>query len=854
MAIPAALLALGLVLVSCDIFFNEKGPEQGSNTETAYTVSFDAYGGSGTAPEPITVKAGSSITIPGRNGLTMSEHAFGGWYDADKGNSYRAGDRFTPTDDTILYAIWEYSPIIIIYYTVTFDDANGGSIWGTWTAEHEAGSSITLPDVDHMAMSRFTFGGWNTNADGTGTAYRNAASFTLTGDITLYAVWNPNPGTETNPIPLTENIWADGEIINPNYSTNESDFAMWYSLGVESGTTYYVWWNSVYRGDGTYAENETKSLYSYVSALYSDGTNIFTEIEAGWETPQSFTADRNGTVLIKVSAPEYYSSYYYSTPGTFSVVYNTSGARPTSTVTLYPNYRDNPDYFEQGVVQAGSSMTFPVHYIGLKSGYTISGWYDNASGTGMNYDADESYTPTGDITLYATWGYDSEPIPLIENIWTDGSITSTAGSGAVWYSFDVTSGTTYYVWWNNRDEGINVPNSYNTRIKTLACSVSAYYYGDESGIFESLYTGWTTPRSFTADRDGTVLIMVAAGYYATGTFGLMYNTGGTRPILVAFLANGVYAYGGSGTAPSDHTVTGDSITLPDENGMTINTFTFGGWNTKEDGTGITHPAGSSFTTTSDTILYALWVPNPGTSGISLGLDQIIDGAPIISSITISRTGNNYPVTYPVSVRASDYDEGSIEWKIAGVGIYADQTITGGRGGTEANPFPLTADTWTDDSITSTAGDSDIWYSFNVTSGTTYYVWWNDVNQGNSTKTLDVRVSAAYIGGTSTSIFASTDYAWATPRSFTANRTGAVLIRVTPYYNGGTGSFAVTYSAGSTRPDESNRIGSGDIDIGEFFTLNALDVRYNSLGGHTLTLTVRKNGQRYQRAIPFTIVP
>ena len=55
-------------------------------------------------------------------------------------------------------------------------------------------------------------------------------------------------------------------------------------------------------------------------------------------------------------------------------------------------------------------------------------------------------------------------------------------------------------------------------------------------------------------------------------------------------------------------------------------------------------------------------------------------------------------------------------------------------------------------------------------------------------------------------------------------------------------------AGVGHFSEETIIGSGSL-----FTLNATDVRYNSLGGHTLTLTVRKNGILYQREIPFTIM-
>ena len=39
----------------------------------------------------------------------------------------------------------------------------------------------------------------------------------------------------------------------------------------------------------------------------------------------------------------------------------------------------------------------------------------------------------------------------------------------------------------------------------------------------------------------------------------------------------------------------------------------------------------------------------------------------------------------------------------------------------------------------------------------------------------------------------------------------------------------------------------------FFILDTSNIRYNSLGGHLLRLTVMKNGFRYLREIPFTIV-
>jgi uncharacterized repeat protein (TIGR02543 family) len=40
-----------------------------------------------------------------------------------------------------------------------------------------------------LTRSGYTFGGWNTNADGTGTNYGAGSSYTVTGNVTLYARW-----------------------------------------------------------------------------------------------------------------------------------------------------------------------------------------------------------------------------------------------------------------------------------------------------------------------------------------------------------------------------------------------------------------------------------------------------------------------------------------------------------------------------------------------------------------------------------------------------------------------------------------------------------------------------------------
>ena len=72
--------------------------------------------------------------------------------------------------------------------TVSFDPNTGsGSIDAVTGA---ANGTITLPDGSTFTNSGYTFIGWNTAKDGSGTFYTPATEFTIpASDITLYAVW-----------------------------------------------------------------------------------------------------------------------------------------------------------------------------------------------------------------------------------------------------------------------------------------------------------------------------------------------------------------------------------------------------------------------------------------------------------------------------------------------------------------------------------------------------------------------------------------------------------------------------------------------------------------------------------------
>lgn len=88
-------------------------------------------------------------------------------------------------------------------YQVTYDanQADAGSVPPPGTGV--AGSEFTVAsNSGNLARDGFTFAGWNSRADGLGTAYAaGTGTFTLTGNTTLYAKWQALPPPPPPPPP-----------------------------------------------------------------------------------------------------------------------------------------------------------------------------------------------------------------------------------------------------------------------------------------------------------------------------------------------------------------------------------------------------------------------------------------------------------------------------------------------------------------------------------------------------------------------------------------------------------------------------------------------------------------------------
>jgi uncharacterized repeat protein (TIGR02543 family) len=388
-----------------------------------YTVSFNANGAtSGTAPSAQMVNAETIITLPGAGTLSRTGYTFGGWNTnaAGNGTNYNAGSSYTVNDNVTLYAKWNEIP----QYTVTFN-INGGS--GTTPASQTryAGVDITLPDDSGFSRDGYTFGGWNTNTTGTGTNYNAGASYTISGNITLYAKWNAIPqytitfsingGSGTTPASQTVNAGTvitlpdQGDLSRTGYS-----FGGWNTASNGNGTNYDA--GSSYTVEGTRTLYAKWNPIQYTVSFDANGGS-------GTMANQSFTYGVSQNLRSNTFTNEGYTFAGWAISAGGPVEYtngqsvNNLTTTHGATVTLYAQWDVIPQYtitFDRNdatsgtvpasqTVNAGTVISLPGQGDLSRTGYTFGGWNTSATGTGTNYDAGASYTVNGTRTLYAKW-------------------------------------------------------------------------------------------------------------------------------------------------------------------------------------------------------------------------------------------------------------------------------------------------------------------------------------------------------------------------------------------------------------------------------------------------------------------
>jgi uncharacterized repeat protein (TIGR02543 family) len=408
---------------------------------------------------------GSTVTVLGNSGsLVKTGYTFANWNTAadGSGTSYSPTNTFTINANTTLYAQWTPEPTST--YTVTYNGNTNtsGAAPVDASSPYTPGSTVTvLGNSGSLVKNGYTFAGWNTAADGSGTSYVGGNQFTINSNTTLYAQWiiggarlvynanstaggsgtaPPSSGTyytafSTQPVvantgPFTNtngyifggwNTLANGTGTSypagSQYTMPGSGTVNLYAQWINPATSYTLTYDPGTDGTGTAPNSPTSYPSNYTATVLGNMgpyTNIGDEpkIFYGWNTviDGTGTSYPPGSTLTMAANTTLYAQWVYATPQ-YTVTYDDNGATGGSVPAAPTNY---PGGVQVPILGQGS-LTRP--------GYTFLGWNGDLNGAGSLYTPGYTFA-SKTATLYALWA----PGTSVKNC---GGGSTSGGSGAV---------------------------------------------------------------------------------------------------------------------------------------------------------------------------------------------------------------------------------------------------------------------------------------------------------------------------------------------------------------------------------------------------------------------------------------
>lgn len=317
-------------------------------------------------------------------------------------NSFGDGVRWNQTADcevknTQLYTIaegaWDkgngsWSTYTPATFSVSFD-ANGGDGTITSITDIACGGTATLTE-NTFTRTNYTFAGWNTQADGNGTAYADKASITnIKTDITLYAQWTgvdywyvsgkfPNHDFDLE-YRFTNNQVAITLAANTTYEFKiqhqEGNDYIWFGNSGEMTSDNCTGWDF-----GRFGQDDINAKITTTIA----GAYLFT-----------MSVNPNGTPKLTVTYPPLHTIKYDANMPTAWGVSLYAANIPTETASVGYGASYTLSANTPAIVKA-EGETYAI--------YNFAGWNTQADGKGTTYSAGGTIpSVSGDITLYAQW-------------------------------------------------------------------------------------------------------------------------------------------------------------------------------------------------------------------------------------------------------------------------------------------------------------------------------------------------------------------------------------------------------------------------------------------------------------------
>ena len=383
-------------------------------TANTYTITYKDQGGanfSGThaSGNPTKHTYGTATTL---KTATKTGYTFGGWFtnSACTGNAVTSLGATAYTANITLYAKWT-----VITYTITYNANNGSGAPAAQTKTY--GETLTLSSTV-PTRTGYTFTGWNTASNGSGTAYASGASYTVNVAATLYAQWTANTYTIT--YKDQGNVAFSGTHASGYPTTHTYGTATTLKTASKTGYTFGGWFtNSSCTGNAVTSLDAT--AYTANITLYAKWTVITYTItynaNNGSGAPAAQTKTYGETLTLSSTVPTRtgYTFTGWNTASNGSGTAYASGASYTANAaaTLYAQWKADQytiTYDANGGVNPPAAQT-KIYGVSLtlttskptRDGYNFTGWNTAANGSGTAYASGGTFTTNAATTLYAQW-------------------------------------------------------------------------------------------------------------------------------------------------------------------------------------------------------------------------------------------------------------------------------------------------------------------------------------------------------------------------------------------------------------------------------------------------------------------
>lgn len=412
-----------------------------------YTVRFAGNGatGGGTPDQAFQYNIGQNLR---RNGFVRDGYTFTGWKRADNQQAYGDGQWVTnlttqPNGIVTMVAQWSANEAHIRYNPNPPAGKTAGG-QGTPNWDGHTGDTPAISG-NGWTIDGYTFAGWTTNADGSGTKYAPGASWTASGTLTLYAQWTPgqasltydgNGATGGKTDPQTGKTDEKINVRDNGFTRDGYTFVTWNTQAdckgnavkpnsewtLRGSSTLYACWAGnaqtlTYHGNGATGGN-TAAQSGKTGDELTTNANGFTRdgyTFVRWDTAKdgsgtAYGEGKNGVsqYVMKPAGNDLYA-IWKANPATIQYRNdwpNTTGSTPDTTgntgdtVTISQNSFDRP-------------------------GYTFTGWSTSKRGDPSLQPGDKHTLEPRTTTVWAQWKADPAHLVYNSNIGTVGSETKT---------------------------------------------------------------------------------------------------------------------------------------------------------------------------------------------------------------------------------------------------------------------------------------------------------------------------------------------------------------------------------------------------------------------------------------------